>query len=128
MSTEKAAELLSKTLLAQITQMPTEVAERLNKGLTADVKGYGNVNMGGLSEAVTAQISKTVAISSIWGPGIQSGFRGALPTLLERGYSLPSALAMVGAYADVGFQPGQGGKLIQAQQVREGFRIHHGTG
>ena len=119
MSTEKAAELLSKTLLAQITQMPADVAERLNKGLTADVKGYGKVDMGGLSEAVTAQISKTVAISSIWGPGIQSGFRGALPTLLERGYSLPAALAMVGAYADVGFQPGQGGKSVRDIYERE---------
>ncbi len=93
--------------------MPAEVAARLNKGLTADVKGYGNVDIGGLAESVTAQVSKTVAVSSIWGPGIQSSFRGALPSLLERGYSLPAALALVGAYSDVGFQPGQGGKSVR---------------
>jgi hypothetical protein len=113
MSTEKAAELVSKTMLAYINQLPEEVSKQLQKGLKADVKGFGNVDMGGLAQGISAQSAKAVAISSIWGPGIQSAFRGALPSLLERGYSMPTALAMVSAYSDIGFQPGQGGKTVR---------------
>jgi hypothetical protein len=119
MSTEKAAELVSKTMLAYINQLPEEVSQQLQKGLKADVKGFGNVDMGGLAQGISAQAAKAVAVSSIWGPGIQSAFRGALPSLLERGYSIPTALAMVSAYSDIGFQPGQGGKAVRDIYERE---------
>ena len=110
MSVEKTAELMTKTMLGFMNQLPSEVSSQLQKGLKADVKGYGNVDLGGLAQGMAAQIGKTIAVSSIWGPGVQSSFRYLLPSVLQRGWSLPSALALVGATADVGFQPGQGGR------------------
>jgi hypothetical protein len=110
MSQEKAADLVQKTLLSIITGLPAEVAKKLNAGELADVRGYGKVDLGGLAEGVSTQLSKTIAVSAIWGPGIQSAFRGALPTLVDKGWDLPSALALIGAYVDIGFQPGTSGK------------------
>jgi hypothetical protein len=123
MSMEKSSALVSKIILGLLTQMPEEISQQLQKGLKADVKGYGNVDMGGLAQGIASQVAKTVAVSSAWGPDISSAFRGALPTLLERGYSLPTALAMTSAYVDVGFQAGQGGKAIRNVYEKEPINL-----
>lgn len=123
MSMEKSSALVSKIILGLLTQMPEEISQQLQKGGKADVKGYGNVDMGGLAQGIASQVAKTVAVSSAWGPDISSAFRGALPTLLERGYSLPTALAMTSAYVDVGFQAGQGGKAIRNVYEKEPINL-----
>jgi len=110
MSVEKTAELMTKTMLAFMTKLPEEVSRQLQSGGKADVKGFGNVDIGGLSQGIAAQIGKTIAVSAIWGPGIQSAFRYILPSVLDRGWSMPASLALVAATSDLGFQPGQSGR------------------
>jgi hypothetical protein len=119
MTAEKSSGLITKIMLGYINTLPEEVSAQLQKGLSAEVKGFGRVDMGGLAEGIAAQVSKTVAVTSAWGPDIQSAFRGAMPTLLERNYSLPVALAMTSAFVDIGYQGGQSGKVIRDVYERE---------
>jgi len=118
MSVEKTAELMTKTMLAYMNKLPEDVSAKLQQGLKADVKGFGNVDIGGLSQGIAAQIGKTIAVSAIWGPGIQSAFRYILPSVLDRGWSMPASLALVAAASDLGFQPGQTGR--GAKDIFEG--------
>ena len=110
---EKSAELLSGVVLSIVSRLPQETRDALNKGLTADVKGYGNTDLGGMVETIAARSAKAVQISSLWGPGIASAFKYMLPELLEKGWDVTAALSMLGALKNQNFRPEQIGRATK---------------
>ena len=113
LSAEKSADLMTGIILQLMTRFPEDVAEKLKAGLTANVKDYGEVNLGGLSEKIAAQAAKAIQISTVWGPGIAGAFKYMLPELLEKGWSIPAALALLGSIKDAGFPAEQIGRATK---------------
>lgn len=113
LSAEKSADLMTGIILQLMTRMPEDVSQKLKSGLSANVKDYGEVNLGGLSEKIAAQAAKAIQISTVWGPGIAGAFKYMLPELLEKGWSIPAALALLGSIKDAGFPAEQIGRATK---------------
>ena len=113
LSAEKSADLMTGIILQLMTRLPSDVNERLKSGLRANVKDYGEVDLGGLSEKIAAQSAKAIQISTVWGPGIAGAFKYMLPELLEKGWSIPAALALLGSIKDAGFPAEQIGRATK---------------
>ncbi len=113
LSAEKSADLMTGIILQLMTRFPADVNEKLKSGLTAKVGDYGEVDLGGLSERIAAQAAKAIQISTVWGPGIAGAFKYMLPELLEKGWNVPAALALLGSIKDAGFPAEQIGRATK---------------
>lgn len=113
MKGESAAQMMSQWTRTLLTYQSKDVRGALESGGRADVPGYGNVDLGDFSTKIVSQMTAAIEKSNIWGPGISAAARHSLPTLLNQGWDVPSALSFYGALVDVGFQPAQGGRGIK---------------
>ncbi|MGO8880643.1 MAG: hypothetical protein ACLPVO_09425 [Desulfomonilaceae bacterium] len=119
MSADKSAAMMTKSVLAIISQLPSEIADKLRQGLSAEVPHFGKVTIGELGEKLTAQYLKAMKTTMMWGPDIQNAFKYALPNFLEMGWSPAGALAFTGSLVNAGFHAGQSGRGIKDIFVKE---------
>ena len=119
MSAEKSAAMMTKSVLAIVAQLPSEIADKLRAGEAGEVPQLGKVTIGELGEKLTAQYLKAMKTTMMWGPDIQSAFKYALPNFLEMGWSPAGALAFTGSLVNAGFHAGQSGRGIKDIFVKE---------
>lgn len=119
MSADKSAAMMTKSVLAIISQLPSEIADKLRQGLSAEVPHFGKVNIGELGQKLTAQYLKAMKTTMMWGSDIQNAFKYALPNFLEMGWSPAGALAFTGSLVNAGFHAGQSGRGIKDLFTKE---------
>lgn len=113
MGAEQAADLMSGIVLQVMNRLPEQVRDALNRGASADVKGYGVTDIGGIAEKIAAQSAKAIQLSTVWGPGIAGAFKYMLPELMEKGWDVSAALAFLGATKSQGFPAEQIGRATK---------------
>ena len=110
MPEEAMAELLSKFTNSYLATMDKATYNALQGGGRADVRGYGQVNLGEMYQKNAAMIAKTVEVSNIWGKQIGDFMQYAAPVAAQRGWDTSTMLAWSGVMADMGFKGAKAGR------------------
>jgi len=113
MSPEAAAEMQSKLLNQYLTAQPKNVYSALQSGGSANVRGFGNVNLGQMSEKMMAMVTKSIEISNIWGKGITEFMQYVAPVMAQKGWDPAAMLAYAGTMVDVGFKGAKSGRAMK---------------
>jgi nucleoid DNA-binding protein len=118
MSGEASAELLSKQLNSYLAAQPASVYNALQSGGRANVRGFGNVDLGEMAQRYAAMTSKSIEISNIWGKGISDFMQYAGPVMAQQGWDPSAMLAYAGTMVDVGFKGAKSGRAMKDVMVR----------
>ena len=110
MPDEAMAELMSKYTNSYLMAQDKATYQALQSGGRANLKGFGNVNLGEMYEKTSAMLTKTVEVSNIWGKDIANFMQYAAPVMAQKGWHPAAGLAWAGVMADTGFKGPKAGR------------------
>jgi hypothetical protein len=118
MDPSKAAEQLSKITLGYGMAQGGETYKALTGGGRANVRGFGNVNLGEMYQQNAAWMAKIVEKSNIWGTGVMDFMQYAAPTMAQHGWNPAAQMAWAGAMADSGYKGAKAGRASKDMMAR----------
>lgn len=113
MNPEAAGEFQSKLLNQYLAAQDKATYRAITEGGKANVRGFGNVDLAGMSEKMMAMVAKSMEISNIWGKGAMDFMSYAGPIMSQNKWDPSTMLAFAGTLVDAGFKGAKSGRAMQ---------------
>lgn len=109
---QTGTKLLMSAVHSQLMQMPE-----------SQRKVYEGEKYGELAESTAAKIAKIIKVSQIWGTDVKHGLSYALPSALDKGWSLDTLLGYLGTMRTAGYTGQKAGRGLRAIMEAETGKI-----
>ncbi len=123
MDENTSTERLSKFILGNLSQQPAGVMSSITGGGKAGVPGYGVTDAANMAEKMSAQFSKVVEITGVWGTDVANYMQYAAPISAVKHWKPAEMFSLAGVASDAGFKGAKFGRAMMDEMVKgsEGF-------